>query len=128
MKLIVFNKTTQSHRIVEPAARFTKNGSIYLNKKAMDLMELQVGNAVSLAQDSDRKKDWYLFRDADGMIIRTGSKTSESFLISNASAVSELKQCLGIDDKKNFSLKLAQKPVEENGKPYFALLTSQFSK
>lgn len=128
MKLIVFNKTTQSHRMVEPAVRFTKSGSIYLNKKAMDLMELQVGNAVSLAQDSDRKKDWYLFRDADGMIVRTGSKTAESFLISNASAAAELKQSLGIDAKKNFSLKLAIVPIEENGKPYFALLTSQISK
>lgn len=128
MKLIVFNKTTQSHRSIEPAVRFTKSGTIYLNKKAMDLMELQVGNAISLAQDSDRKKDWYLFRDADGVLIRNGNKTGDSFLISNASAAAELKQSLGIDAKKNFSLKLAQKPIEENGKPYFALLTSQISK
>jgi hypothetical protein len=128
MKLIVFNKTTQSHRNVEPAVRFTKSGSIYLNKKAMELMELQAGNAVSLGQDSDRKKDWFLFRDADGMLVRKGNKGGESFIISNATAVIEVKQSLGVDAKKNFSVKLAPKPIEEKGKQYFALLTSQISK
>lgn len=128
MKLIVFNKTTQSHRVQDPAVRFSKSGAIYINKKGMELMGLQIGNTISLAQDGERKKDWYLFRDADGMIIRVGSKTTESFLIANATAASELRLSLGLDPKKNFTLKLATTPVEENGKAYYALLTSQIVK
>lgn len=127
MKLIIFNKKTQSQRNSEPSVRFTKSGSIYLNKGAMALMQLQAGNSVSLAQDEERKKDWYIFRDADGLIIRSGNKKGESFLISNASAAIELKKALGLDPKKNFSVKLATVATEDEGKSYFALLTSKVS-
>lgn len=128
MKLIVFNKTTQSSRIQEPAVRFTKSGCIYINKKAVEMLNLEIGNTISLAQDGERKKDWYLFRDADGMVIRKGNQEGDSFIIANATAAYELKQSLGLDPKKNFTLKLATTPVEENGKAYYALLTSHIVK
>jgi hypothetical protein len=127
MKLIIFDKKTQCQRSLEPSVRFTKSGSIYLNKGIMALMQLQVGNSVSLAQDEERKKDWYIFRDADGLNIRNGNKKGESFLISNATAAFEIKKALGLDQKKNFSVKIANTATEENGKAFFALLTSKIS-
>lgn len=123
MEFNIFNKANSRQLVTEPAVRIA-GGVIVINKKGLDLMELVENNAISIAQDKHRPKDWYIFRDADGLPIKAKSGTTESLGIASSFICSEIRTSLGLDKKKAFSFKIAPVPTEVNGKSYWALITS----
>jgi hypothetical protein len=125
MELNIFNKANCRQLVTEPAVRITTGGAIVINKKALDLMELVENNSISIAQDKQRPKDWYIFRDADGLVIKKKSSTTESIGISSSFICNEIKTSLGLDKKKNYSFLVAPQPTVENGKTIWALITSK---
>jgi len=125
MELNIFNKTNSRQVVHEPAVRMTTGGVIVINKKALDLMELVENNCISIAQDKQHPKDWYIFRDADGLPIKKKSGTNESLGIASSFICSEIKTSLGLDKKKGYIFQLALQPTVENGKSLWALITSK---
>jgi hypothetical protein len=125
MELNIFNKANCRQHVTEPAVRITTGGAIVLNKKALDIMELVENNSISIALDKQRPKDWYIFRDADGMPIKKKSGTTESLGIASSFICNEIKTSLGVDKKKSLSILLAPAPTVENGKTLWALITSK---
>lgn len=132
MELNIYNKECISLSYAGPAVRLTKQGVIYFTKTAMELLNLSDGNMVSFANDKTRPKDWYLFRDADGMPLKPKSgkdtKTGDqSYGISSKFLVTKIKETLSIPADKNISIEIAREPLLENGKAYYALLTSKIN-
>jgi len=125
MELNIFNKANCRQLVTEPAVRITTGGVIVLNKKALDIMELVENNAISIAQDKQQPKDWYIFRDVDGLPIKKKSGTTESLGIASSFICNEIKTSLGVDKKKSLSIQIAPAPTVEGGKAFFALLTSK---
>ena len=123
MEFNIFNKTNSRQSVTEPAVRITK-GVFTINKKGLKLMELVENNAISIAQDKHRPKDWYIFRDADGLPIKAKSGNAESLGIASSFICSEIRTSLGLDKKKSFTFKIAPAATEVNGKSYWALITS----
>jgi hypothetical protein len=124
MEFNIFNKSKCRQLVQESAVRITPGGVLVINKKALTQMELVENNCISIAQDKQRPKDWYIFRDADGLPIKKKSGTTESLGIASSFICSEIKTSLGLDKKKSYSFKLAAAPTEINGKSYWALITS----
>lgn len=132
MELNIYNKECISQSYAGPAVRLTKQGVIYFTKTAMELLNLSDGNTVSFANDKTRLKDWYMFRDADGMPLKPKSgkdtKTGDqSYGISSKFLVTKIKETLSIPADKNISIEIAREPLLENGKAYYALLTSKIN-
>ena len=132
MELEIYDKKCSSVKVAGPAIRLTKQGVIYFNKPAIDLLNLAGGNSVSFANDKTRPKDWYLFRDADGLPLKPKSgkdKTTgvPSLGIATAVICSKIRQTLSLPADKNISIEIALEPTAENGKSLHALLTSKIN-
>jgi hypothetical protein len=125
MEFNIFNE--KNCRVVtrEPSVRITKGGVMMINTSAMKKMEFVAGNRISLCQDKQHLKDWYICRDADGIEIKSKSGTTKSFGIQSSSLCNEILLSLGLEKGTCNSFKLAAAATEVNGKSFWALITSK---
>jgi hypothetical protein len=127
MNLNIF--TEKNCRVItrEPSVRITTGGVIVINTAAMNQMELVAGNRIALAQDAEHLKDWYLYRDADGLEIKSKNGEAKSFGIQSSFLCNAILKSLGLEKGKTFRFKIAPAPTELNGKNLWALITSKTS-
>jgi len=74
MKLIKFNaetlpKSSQWGRKALPAISISKSGVMSLNKPAAELLKCDAATKLSIAQDPDEPKNWYVFKEDAGYEI-----------------------------------------------------------
>jgi hypothetical protein len=128
MNLKIF--TEKECRVItrEPSVRITTGGVIVINTAAMKQMQLAAGNRISMAQDDENPKDWYIFRHADGLEVKAKNGDQKSFGIQSSFLCNEILKSLGLEKGKTCGFKLAPAPTEIDGKTLWALITSKILK
>jgi len=100
MKLKTFDRTQSKMRLSKkPAIRISKVGLISLNKCAIRLLDLKVGDKIKFYQDEDNPEDWYLKEvpktDDLGLICRNGSSFAKSIMVNSAATANALFESIG---------------------------------
>ncbi len=123
MKLKIFNASTQRVVLdVSPKLSITlKNGVIAISVGLRQLMDLQPGQKVSLAQDEQRPQDWYIYLDESGMEVRV--KQNNQLLISNRICAHEIAAALDQVHARRIVVKVGQHPIESDGRMLYPLIT-----
>jgi hypothetical protein len=75
MKLKLFDsetspKSTGAGRNSLPRISVTKGGTININGKACELMQLKDGSKITLAQDEEEPENWFMFLNPKGFELR----------------------------------------------------------
>ncbi len=123
MEFKVFNAATQNATNDQmPKVSVTpSNGVFFLSAGLVKMMGLLAGQTLSIAQDTARPQDWYLFLDESGMSIR--DKKAGQLILSNRLCAQEIASSMEASDAKRLTIKVGEKPVEKDGKKYFPLVT-----
>lgn len=124
MKLKIFDSRTQRVVLdVSPKLSITlKNGVIAISVGLRQLMDLQPGQKLSLAQDEQRPQDWYIYRDNEsGMEVRV--KQNNQLLISNRICAHEIAAALDQVHARRIVVKVGQHPIESEGRILYPLIT-----
>lgn len=123
MKLKEFNKVNAgSGKISTALVTVGVKGLVSINQAGCEKMKLKAGDRVSLFQDEEREKDWYLCRtdSENGFQLRENKSGSRSFNSSKLAA--SIVDSLGLEEAKSFKCLIGgMSPFE--GKELFALIT-----
>jgi hypothetical protein len=128
MNLKIF--TEKECRVItrEPSIRITTGGVLMINTAAMKQMQLVAGNRIAMAQDAENPRDWYIYRNADGLEIKVKNGKQQSWGIQSSFLCNEILKSLGFEKGKTCGFKLAPAPTELDGKTLWALITSKILK
>lgn len=98
-----------------------KNGVIIINQDAGELLGITAGDTLSLSQDEERPKDWYISK---GGGLRVRNSNSGSLATGGKYIACKLFESLGLYSDKSVRFPIAEQPTEYEGKRYFAILTA----
>jgi hypothetical protein len=128
MKLEVFNqKTLPKSRGGQSSIRakisFCKTGIVSLNKKACELLELDHGDGVSIAQDQTDPANWYIYKDdKDGYILRHPDKPSFHLVCHNRKLVNTIIEHFELDLKQTYSFQISHQVTEDKNLKLYGIL------
>ncbi len=121
MKIFVYDATTQRVNGKKPTVTFCKNGSIRLNTGFCEALKITTGKAITFCQDVENPSDWYLYFDADsGFPFRY--KEGQSLIGSHKILANKMIDFLNADSK-TVVVPVATKPIQVNGRDFYALIT-----
>lgn len=103
-----------------------KSGVFSLNKTLVDALNLKEGDKISVGNDENRVKDWFLVqqKQGDGFSLRKISNYRLGFNCSKAS--SEIFKTLKITGKTTINIPVSDTPEElPGGDKAYALITSK---
>ena len=126
MKFNVFNTSNcePSLRKGQAVITFNTGGNIAITKYAAEKLGLAAGNKVSLLQDTENPKDWYLsVGDAEGFELRPRSGNG-SVQFNNVALVEKVLTSLGLSSNASFPLVTEPQNVEGGGKVH-SIITSR---
>ena len=124
MKLTVFSAETLpvytgGHRSTIAKISFSKSGLIALNKKAVELMDLNAGQNISLAQDDDAQ--WYVYKDKSGFPLRLHPKNG-TLMFNHIGLKNMFCESLGVDPKIANKFLVAGQPTVFDKVKYWGIL------
>lgn len=122
MKLKLFNASTQ-RALTDREPRITinpKNGVFFINIALAKMLNAEEGDKYSVAQDEERKQDWYLLMDENGMAVH--AKTNKRLIFNNRQCAQELASSIGALDAKRIVIKVGD-PIQQDGTYLYPLIT-----
>lgn len=123
MGMKVFNKLNSSLSRVPGVASINigRKSGIAISQAATELINLRVGDKISLAQDEHDSRKWYVFKDNEkGFTLRHDGKRGTS-LIFNSSAIYR-EATADYDDLKKSIRGIFIQPETIDGKVYYPFL------
>lgn len=129
MKLNYFSSQTLpkgnfGNRNGNPSISMGKNGAIRFNHAASELIGIEHGSKVSIAQDEEAPENWYVFVDKDnGFECRLMSdKKSHGF--NHSALIQMFRDAMGIAEGKGITYRIAGQPTtfKRDKKPYWGIL------
>lgn len=85
-------------------------------------MEISIGDKVSLHQDEENPKDWFISKDENGIILK-GKKEEGVLIFHLTEAVKKIFTECEITSK-SISFVVSQTPIELNNIKYYPIITS----
>ncbi len=122
MKIKTYNSLNRCGRETKPKIRMGKTGYIYITKKVSAMMEISIGDKVSLHQDEENPKDWFISKDENGIILK-GKKEEGVLIFHLTEAVKKIFTECEITSK-SISFVVSQTPIELNNIKYYPIITS----
>lgn len=123
MPLKIFNKSNSSWSKTDsnPSVSFTGSGVISINHPAVNAIGLQSGQKVSIAQNDEDKRTFYLFVDKEnGFVLRDYNKSKSLAFIC---AIIVKAACDNYnDDRKSVSGKLITEPQIIDKVKYYPII------
>jgi hypothetical protein len=101
--------------------RIIKNGTIWFTCGAVDKLFLTEGTMISIFQDIDKPKEFYI-RHGGNILVHARGK---SCFAGSIASVKKIMKELNLDEGRNYSFMIASKPTEHNGEMFHAILTSK---
>lgn len=118
MKLTKFNTEllpTRPFQIAPgPCVRFSKRNAITFNQDAVDLMELQIGDKITLAQDDDKPENWYFFKDPSGFLLKENKK-AKGLVFYHKTLIKTFKDAFQLDLDASYGFAIDKKPTYHEG-------------
>lgn len=125
MKLQIYNrKDLLKGKNTNPCISITPKGLWTINVSACRAINFEPGTQISIVQDIDSPRDFYLMRDPNGIKLRE----KKDFLEFNSKKMREiLIDALRVDAQKVKTIKfiVATQPVQHEDKIMYAILTSR---
>ena len=122
LKIKTFDSVNRCGRESKPKIRMGKSGYVYITKKASDMLELSIGDKVSLHQDEENPRDWFISKDKNGIKLR-GKKEDGVLIFHLAQAVKKLFSECEIT-AKSISFVVSKTPIILNNVKYYPIITS----
>lgn len=107
MNLIKFDSSVQRQYLTSPNILFAKSGGIHINGAASKIMQLGKECRLTIAKDGDSPSDWYVFKDANGLLFKT--KKNNEMVVSCRALVREVLQTFKLT--QSIRLEIKPKPV-----------------
>lgn len=122
MKLKVFDTSTQ-RALIDCEPRITinpKSGVFFFNNGLAKMLQAVQGDKYSVAQDEERKQDWYLLMDENGMTVY--ANINKRLIFYNRQCAQELASSIGALDAKRIVIKVGE-PIQQDGTYLYPLIT-----
>lgn len=112
MKLKIFDTRMQNARPdAPPTLHLNSKGVITLNSKACEILHLQIGDQVAIAQDPENTEDWYIIPGlSSGFKLRGTGKGSTQLAFNCVKLTKEF--LAAFDLKSNIKLEIVKTPVK----------------
>ena len=110
-----------------PFIHVNLKGCFTINKAAAALLGLKHGEAVKLAQDENRPKDWYIIAGvskAEGFVIRKKTDTTFQF---NCKGLADLIFTSNNCAERAGRIGIGSEPLEHNGLTLHSLITGMLA-
>lgn len=122
MKLKIFNSENSAQvRVGTPSFYFAKAGCNTINATAVKAIGLKPGDMVSIAQNEEDPRTFYLFHDkVSGFKLRDYNK-SGALAFNSASIAQQAINAAG-SDKKTISCRLITEPVTMDRTKYYPII------
>lgn len=127
MEIEIFDSKSIKHRRVNGAALSVNvKGRFEINKTAVETLNLEDGCKISFVHDKKNPRDWYLFRDPNGVTTRVYSKTG-SLLFNSMQLRKLIYESIGSPEAKNGKMRfsIATQPTQHKEMIMYAILTSK---
>ncbi len=102
---------------------FNKAGTINLNEKACERLELKTGDKIAIAQDEESPENWYIFKHEEGFDVRATSD-KKGFVFNHSSLCKEIFKFFELSTDKSHRFLLAEEETknEDDTTIYWGLL------
>jgi len=113
-----------------------KNGVIAFSRKASEMIGLTDKCGISVFQDEDSPRDWFVALDSDAQAFKV-RKTVSGFCFNNSGIARRILDCIGVPpsaatnppgrdtSKMAASVQIVVNPTQIDGVNYFLLLTAK---
>lgn len=109
---------------MEPRVTVTSSGVISFNRSLVEQLKLKVKQHITLAQDEESPKDWFVILNPDeSNSPQLGGKAGDALSFSHIGIVRDLLSSLDLDPEETQSFKIASKDIGQPG--IYAIFTSQ---
>jgi hypothetical protein len=124
MGLIKYDSTNtrSGSRAAKPTISFAKAGMITISGAAVAILKLKEGDKVSIFQDEEEPKDWYIAPDPAGFEIRP-IKSGKAWAFNNAAIAGAVRLALKAEGSVVFPI-AAEPALESEGLQCYAILTA----
>lgn len=122
MKLKIYTRDAASRMPGIPKIRVAKSGLITINPGAAERIGIKLGDIISLAQDEERPKDWYLNVNGDPAGYKCRVDKNKSFAFNSVPITTTVLKSLGQD--ASISIAVGAESIEFDGKIFWPLITA----
>lgn len=129
MNLIIYSPDTLTQQPQgNPFLTISPKGNFTLSRRACELLNLKPGSKLSLAQDKDSPKDWYLLPNAtEGYIVRGKKATGENLTFTAIRLAATIYKSWNVVPD-TVRLPVVAEPQEVNGQQVYTLITAALRK
>lgn len=123
MNLRIYNAdSSRSARVGKVKVNVNKSGLVCISHAACELMEVEAGDKIIIAEDIDAPGTWYIGKDESGIPCRKPNNEKQRILIFSLASVT--KQILADQERRSVSFAIGTETREHEGTVLFPILTA----
>lgn len=125
MKLNYFSEQTLEKKMDRSRAAkicFRKAGVISLNPNACEIIGIKPGDKISMAQDQENPKDWYVFRDSGHGFPARKAYNNDGVIFNHKTLVRKFCEANSLKLDKSYQFLIAGQKTTWGKVDYFGIL------